>query len=416
MNRPNPFVLALGVLLALLGAMLPTGIPDVRAQDAAPGATPVAIPASPVGDQLAWVLAQLNGGAATLTEAEVSDHFAPAFLAAFPVPLLELLRQTAAEYAPVSVAAIPFPPTATGAVAVVDLATGEPAALYLTVEPAPPHRITRLDLSEAPAAATATGRRVSIGERSLYLDCQGRGGPTVVLEGGIASDWAAVHPEVAAGARVCSYDRPDSPGSRSDPTAERTAQEVVNDLRALLAAAGERGPYVLVGHSLGGLYVQLFAYQHPDEVAGLVLVDPTPEEFSARLGELAAALSTPVPAVSGEPSTEEVSIAQMRQARASRSLRPMPLVVLSHGRAADPAERPPGWPLAEEERIWRELHAAIARLVPNGRQVVVEESGHTIHQEQPAVVTDQIRAVVEAVRDPNSWASPVASPAATPAP
>jgi pimeloyl-ACP methyl ester carboxylesterase len=88
--------------------------------------------------------------------------------------------------------------------------------------------------------------------------------------------------------------------------------------------------------------------------------------------------------------------------------------VLSHGRAADPAERPPGWPLAEEERIWRELHAAIARLVPNGRHVVVEESGHTIHQEQPAVVTDQIRAVVEAVRDPNSWASPVASPAATP--
>jgi pimeloyl-ACP methyl ester carboxylesterase len=101
---------------------------------------------------------------------------------------------------------------------------------------------------------------------------------------------------VAGVTRVCGYDRPDAPASHSDPTPIRTAQEVVDDLRALLAAAGEPGPYVLVGHSLGGLYVQLFAYRHPDEVAGLVLVDPTPEGFAERLDILEAAQwGTPPP-------------------------------------------------------------------------------------------------------------------------
>ncbi len=166
---------------------------------------------------------------------------------------------------------------------------------------------------------------------------------------------------------------------------DRTAQEVVDDLRALLVAAGEAGPYVLVGHSLGGLYVQLFAYQHPEEVAGLVLVDPTPEEFSAGLAELLTSLGTPVPAPVGEPTIQETSFQQMRAARAAGRLRPMPLVVLSHGRMATAEERPPGWPIAAEEQLLRELHEEIARLVPNGRHVVAEGSGHDIHQERPDI-------------------------------
>ena len=84
----------------------------------------------------------------------------------------------------------------------------------------------------------------------------------------------------------------------------------------------------------------------------------------------------------------------------------MPLIVLSHGRLVDPSERPPGWPIAEEERIWRELHAELARMVPDGRHVIAETSGHDIPQEQPECVVGAIQAVITAVRDPSDWASP----------
>jgi pimeloyl-ACP methyl ester carboxylesterase len=410
-------------LVFLVALQFLPGLPMVtmRAQVGTPGpSTPtLEIPSSPVGDQLVWVLAQLNGDGATLTEEELTAHFAPAFLTLFlPAPvLLDLLRQTATQYAPVTFTGFPYPPTTTSAVAHIDLVdpdTGGRAAIYVAVEPDPPHRITRLDLGEAPPPPSLTGRRVEIGGRALYLDCRGSGGPTVVLEGGISSDWAEVQPAVSRFIRVCSYDRPDSPGSRSDPVPHRTAQEVVDDLWVMLSAAGEPGPYVLVGHSLGGLYVQLFAYQHPDEVAGLVLVDPTHEEFPARLADLLLALGTPIPSAPREPDTDDLSFMQMREARGSGPLPPMPLIVLSHGRSAVPSERPAGWPLAEEERIWRELHAEIARMAPNGRHVIAEESGHDIHLEQPELVVEAIRTIVAAARDARTSATPSASPAVAP--
>lgn len=76
----------------------------------------------------------------------------------------------------------------------------------------------------------------------------------MVLEGGVAFDWETVQPQVASQTWVCSYDRPDSPQSRIDLTPDRTAQQVVDDLHALLTAVGETGPYALVGHSLGGIW------------------------------------------------------------------------------------------------------------------------------------------------------------------
>ncbi len=409
------------LLVALVVALL--FLPELAVaatQAGTPGTSTstVEIPATPVGEQLRWLLVQLNGGEVTLTEEEeLTAHFAPAFLVnVLPAPvLLDLMRQTAMQYAPVTVTSFAFPPTATGAIALLDLGTGERGAAYLTVEDAPPHRITRLDLAEAPAPLSPSGRRVDIGGRALYFECTGSGGPTVMLEGGITSDWMAVQPVVSEFTRVCGYDRPDSPGSRSDPTSERTAQEVVDDLRALLAAAEKTEPYVLVGHSLGGLYVQLYAYQHPDEVAGLVLVDPTPEEFPTRLAQLLVSLGTPVPARPEGilPTVEEITIEQMRAARQAGTLRPMPLIVLSHGRADDPAERPLGWPLAEEERIFRELREELVRLVPSGRHVVAEGVGHDIHQERPELVIEAIQMVVVAGRNASTWATPIASPGAT---
>ena len=142
-----------------------------------------------------------------------------------------------------------------------------------------------------------------------------------------------------------------------------------------------------------------------------MLVDPTHEEFSARLGDALVALGTRVPLAPHEPDVDEMSFAQMREARASDPFPPMPLIVISHGRSADPAERPPGWPIVEEERIWRELHAELARMVPDGRHVIAETSRHDIPQEQPELVVSAIQAVVTAVRDPSDWATPQRSSA-----
>lgn len=126
------------------------------------------------------------------------------------------------------------------------------------------------------------GQLVNVGEYSLHLHCVGEGSPTVVLEtlaGGTSANWGWVQPEVGQRARVCVYDRAGrgwseagSPGQDLWGTAE--------DLYTLLQNASVDGPYVLVGHSIGGLYVRAFAQQYPDEVAGVVLVDSShPEQF-----------------------------------------------------------------------------------------------------------------------------------------
>jgi hypothetical protein len=154
--------------------------------------------------------------------------------------------------------------------------------------------VTALD----PAAAHATqsgdfaGLVDVVGGRKMYLECRGKGFPTVVLVAGLrgsAEDWniaekpgPRVFPEVAKFTRVCAYDRPGTPvgekPSRSDPVHQpTTAGTAVADLHALLTAAGEAGPYVLVAHSYGGLIGRLYASTYPDDVCGLVLVDALSE-------------------------------------------------------------------------------------------------------------------------------------------
>jgi pimeloyl-ACP methyl ester carboxylesterase len=120
----------------------------------------------------------------------------------------------------------------------------------------------------------AKGRRIDIGPRALYLDCRGTGRPTVVLEAGMGSDsstWSAVHDELATTTRTCAYDR--AGRGRSDPIERHTLGQAAVELAALLAAAGEPGPYLLVGHSLGGAYIRVFAGANRADVVGLVLVD-----------------------------------------------------------------------------------------------------------------------------------------------
>src|SRR2546421_6567452 len=178
-------------------------------------------------------------------------------------------------------------------------ALGNNSRLYLVIKTAISFRacvlflvVTLINFFQVVVAAAAEGSNsgglVDIGGgRKMYLKCSGTGSPTVVLVGGLrasADDWSisnkskpTVFSEVGKFTRVCACDRPGTPvgekPSRSDPVPQpSTAKDAVADLHALLSASGKAGPYVLVGHSYGGLGVKLYSRTHPENVAGLVLV------------------------------------------------------------------------------------------------------------------------------------------------
>lgn len=128
------------------------------------------------------------------------------------------------------------------------------------------------------------GQLVDVGGHRLHLSCTGTGGPTVVLLGGMgetSAAWGLVQPAVAGTTRVCAYDRAGQAWSDSAP-GPKDGVQVAADLHALLSRAGERGPYVIAGHSVGGTYAMVYAAEYPDDVAGLVLLDSaSPHQFTA---------------------------------------------------------------------------------------------------------------------------------------
>jgi pimeloyl-ACP methyl ester carboxylesterase len=292
------------------------------------------------------------------------------------------------------------------------------------------------------AAAGDFAGLVDIGGRSLYMECRGQGSPTVILEAGFRSRadyWTddliqpgvprtMVFPGVAALTRVCAYDRPGTTTfidgtllpSRSDPvTMPRTALESVHDLHALLQAAMVPGPYVLVGHSYGGMFARLYASTYPSEVVGMVLVDAfsegledqmTPDQWAAY-----EELFQPVPeALAGYEDLEftdlDTSATQVREATAVSPLRPQPLVVLSRGQAMEmPADLPGGLTGEGLEHAWSVEQDRLAALLPDAKHVIAHESEHYIQLQQPELVIAAVREVVEAVRDPARWATPAAA-------
>jgi pimeloyl-ACP methyl ester carboxylesterase len=134
------------------------------------------------------------------------------------------------------------------------------------------------------------GQLVSVGDHELHIYCVGTGRPTVILEAGgglMSAHWAWVQSEVAGASQVCAYDRAGSGWSERGPT-PRDAQQVATELYTLLLQAEMEGPYVLVGHSIGGLYVRTFAAQYPNDVAGLVLVDSSHPDQMTRSPETKA--------------------------------------------------------------------------------------------------------------------------------
>jgi len=130
------------------------------------------------------------------------------------------------------------------------------------------------------------GKMVNVGGYSLQINCVGHGSPTVVLDSGwgdFSAQWARVQQEVSSATRVCAYDRAGMGWSEMGPE-PRDAKQITSELHTLLRGAGIEGPYVLVGHSLGGLSMQTYAHRYPDEVAGVVLVDSSfdTHQFSQR--------------------------------------------------------------------------------------------------------------------------------------
>jgi pimeloyl-ACP methyl ester carboxylesterase len=195
-----------------------------------------------------------------------------------------------------------------------------------------------------------------------------------------------------------------------------TAGDAVADLHAMLREAGEAGPYVLVGHSYGGLVVRLYASTYPQDVSGLVLVDAlseglrdaeTPEQWAMQRklieGDVRESLAL-------YPALERIDVDRsFDQVRAAPPLRPLLLVVLSADRPWGPqipsmiaegklpADVPPDFGYVTDA-AQKEAQMKLAQLVPNAEHITNTNSGHEIHKEQPQLVIDSIREVVEAVR------------------
>lgn len=250
----------------------------------------------------------------------------------------------------------------------------------------------------APPAASANPpsdsfeRLVDVGGHRLYVKCMGRGGPTVMLEaaaGANSTTWSVVQREVARFTTVCSYDRAGLGNSERGPV-PRTSQTVVDELRALLSNAGIRGPYVLVGHSLGGFHLQLLARQDGGkQVAGVVLVDATPIGFPATLEQFGAPFPGP------ERFPEGIDIrASVRELEAAPTFPSIPLSVLVR------TIYPPGTP-AELKQAWEEQQAEQSRYSCRGELVVAEGAGHFIHIDRPALVVAAIERVVDAAHPNN---------------
>jgi len=299
------------------------------------------------------------------------------------------------------------------------------------------------------------GRSIALGAKfagvSLNLNCMGQGSPTVILDSGLgvpAAGWDLVMPDVAKFARVCSYDRAGYGWSSAGPM-PRTSDEIVEELHALLAASGERGPYVLVAHSFGGYNVRIYADKYPAEVTGLVLVDTSHEDQNQLMppslkkltNEQIAQLDSqrrlmPILIFFGiaritagddgdnklsKDFREKMNYLQLQtkfieaafseiksfsqsaeEVRRTGNLGDRPLVVLTAGKDLEAKDLPKGIS-AEDMREFRktwvnDLQVRQAKLSTRGKQIVVPDSTHMIPMERPDAVVNAIREVSDAVK------------------
>jgi len=245
---------------------------------------------------------------------------------------------------------------------------------------------------------------IDIGSHQLFINCTGSGTPTVILEAGwndVMDTWSSVQPDIDEFSRVCSYDRAGLGKSEPGPP-PRSMDKEVAELYALLEAVGVEEPYILVGHSYGGLLMRLFTDRYPHLVAGLVLVDSAhPDSFRRNLAVLP-------PESPNESETlrfyrewmmNEVNNPTLKIDYAllePRSLGDTPLVVIT----ALGIERE-DFPKELNEKfnqIWVELHEQLALMSSNSSHIYAEQSGHFIQQDQPELVIEAVLKIIEESR------------------
>jgi pimeloyl-ACP methyl ester carboxylesterase len=265
---------------------------------------------------------------------------------------------------------------------------------------------------------TPPGRMVAVGGKNLHIYCRGSGTPAIVLDaglGGVSAEWFVLQRRLAALTQVCSYDRAGM--GWSDPASgPRTSVYLVSDLYGLLKNAGIQGPYILVGHSFGGINAQLFARRYPNETAGLVLLDSShPEQVERFLAppialntapskrgmvqfanpmlpaNLPEELVTPVMQLIMQGKSRHAMVEEyfgfresLQRVATAGPLPDVPVIVVSHGRRI--------WPNTTKgdliERLWVELQADLINGVTRAAHLIASNSGHHIHLDQPNLVWD----------------------------
>ncbi len=271
------------------------------------------------------------------------------------------------------------------------------------------------------------GRLVDIGGHQLHLLCQGERAPTVILEPGLPGSslsWESVTADIAKFTRVCTYDRAGYAWSETGP-APRTTDSIAQELRLLVQNAAIEPPYVLVGHSFGGLVVQRFAGRFPSEVAGMVLVDAAHPDQVSQTVELDSATALgraigllaptgiprfffPVPAGSPESRDPPVLRREKQMLKTTRSLRAIAAELAGLPESlqqvkADPPNlgRKPLIVLTEGRRraeFWHAKQEDLTQLSEASDWRIIEDAGHFIHHDQPDLVVDAVRDVLEQLR------------------
>jgi len=249
-------------------------------------------------------------------------------------------------------------------------------------------------------------RRVTVGGRRLFLSCSGgkSGALVVLIAGGTFSTevWNRVQGPLSTSARVCSFDRAGVGGSDPSPRPQ-TAEEIVADIDALLRQAREDPPYVLVGHSVGGIYARMFAARFRESVGGLVLVDSAHEEQIWRLAAIAPALVDAEYGAAWRDRRARRDLGFLGDAEILKWETPVPLIVLQQGRVLP--ERPElgltKAAIPQVTALWQSLQKDLASRSPSGELRTAHRSGHFIQTDEPELVIRAVQDVLAKVVPPS---------------